>query len=133
MTIQLAGCVIKDEAGKILLIHRNTERLVQWELPGGKLESGEDLAQAAIRELLEEAKIQLAIEREIGVGNFDDNGVTWEYHWLAAQIVDGEPAIGEPDRYDGIGYFDLSAVDTRTLSINVINLIKALKSGRATL
>ena len=93
-TVQLAGCVIKDEAGKVLLIHRNTERLVQWELPGGKLEVGEDLQAAAIREVYEEVGIKVAIQREIGAANFDDNGVSWEYHWFEATILAGTPTIG---------------------------------------
>jgi 8-oxo-dGTP diphosphatase len=129
MAVKLAGCVIKDEGGKILLIHRNTERLVQWELPGGKLEEGEDLQAAAIREVQEEVGIAVSISREIGTANFDDNGVTWEYHWFEANIVNGEPTIGEPDRYDGVDYFDIFQVDPKTVSINIINLIDAAQTG----
>ncbi len=36
MNINLAGGILKDNKGRILLIHRNTLKLKQWELPGGK-------------------------------------------------------------------------------------------------
>jgi 8-oxo-dGTP pyrophosphatase MutT (NUDIX family) len=133
MTVQLAGCVIKDKAGRILLIHRNTERLVQWELPGGKLEPEEELEDAAFREVKEEVGVQVKIKREIGVGNFDDNGTTWEYHWFEAEISEGTPVIGEPRRYDGVEYFEIFKLDPQDISINVVNLINAVKSGRVLL
>ena len=41
MKIALAGCVIKDDQDRILLIHRNTPKRTQWEIPGGKIEEGE--------------------------------------------------------------------------------------------
>lgn len=45
--ITLAGCVILDEKGGLLLMHRNTPKRVQWELPGGKVEAGEEPEQTA--------------------------------------------------------------------------------------
>ena len=39
--IELAGAIILDKDNRILLIHRNTPELKQWELPGGKLEKDE--------------------------------------------------------------------------------------------
>lgn len=133
MAVQLAGCVIKDDSGRVLLIHRNTDRLVQWELPGGKLETGESLEAAAIREVEEEIGVKVSVHREIGVTNFDHDGTSWEYHWFEASITEGKPSIGEPDRYDGIEYVDILKADEQAISINVINLAKAVKSGRITL
>jgi 8-oxo-dGTP diphosphatase len=135
MVVQLAGCVIHDKKGRVLLIHRNTERLVQWELPGGKLEPGETLAEAAIREAQEEIGVSVRIERELGTANFIDNGTEWEYHWFVAMIEQGAPVIGEPDRFDGIDYFDLfdAGLDMNTVSINVTNLIRAIKNEQVQL
>ncbi|HUD21165.1 MAG TPA: NUDIX domain-containing protein [Candidatus Saccharimonadales bacterium] len=50
-------CIPLNEEGKILLIRRsNYERTAQgyWEVPGGKLEEGQNLAGALEREVLEE-------------------------------------------------------------------------------
>ena len=53
MKVELAGAVILNTNKEILLMHRNTEQLKQWELQGGKLEKGELPEQTAIRELKE--------------------------------------------------------------------------------
>jgi len=50
-----AGIVIKDN--KILLMHRIYKGKEYWVFPGGHLQQGEELAGAAIREILEETTI----------------------------------------------------------------------------
>lgn len=46
------SAVIKNENGAVLLIKRRTPR--RWELPGGFMESGEDLFTTGAREVVEE-------------------------------------------------------------------------------
>ncbi|CAN5400356.1 hypothetical protein BH09PAT4_BH09PAT4_00680 [soil metagenome] len=133
IAIPLAGCVITNRAGKVLLIHRNTPELTQWELPGGKLEPGESFMAAAVREVHEEARVRVTIVRELGDAAFVDRGYTWDYHWFLATIDSGEPQVGESNKFDGIQYMDLATVNQDEISINVINLIKAIKNGTVTL
>ena len=52
--VRAAGCVVYDDAGHMLLIRRNG----RWDLPKGRVEDGETLLQAALRETAEEAAIQ---------------------------------------------------------------------------
>ena len=49
-----AGGVVKDAEGHVLWIQRNGK----WDLPKGKLEHGESLEEAAIREVFEETGIE---------------------------------------------------------------------------
>lgn len=52
--------VILINAGKILLIkrsHKDSNNPLKWEIPGGKLDQGQDLETAAEREVIEEAGI----------------------------------------------------------------------------
>ena len=49
--LHLAGCVILNEKGEVLLLHRNTEVRKQRETPGGKLENGENAQKAEEREI----------------------------------------------------------------------------------
>ena len=64
--MEVAGGILLDTDNRILLIHRNTEKLKQWELPGGKLEKEELPEQAAIRELKEELNIEVDILKYMG-------------------------------------------------------------------
>ncbi|MFO7872308.1 MAG: NUDIX hydrolase [Candidatus Undinarchaeales archaeon] len=65
---KLAVDVLVEENGKILLIKRNFEPFKgNWALPGGFVEYGETVEQAAIRELKEETGIEVELEGILGV------------------------------------------------------------------
>ena len=53
--VRAAGGVVKDDAGNMLLIRRND----RWDLPKGKVEQGETLLQAALREVGEECGLPI--------------------------------------------------------------------------
>jgi len=66
--IQCVGAVIKDEAGRLLLIKRGHEPGAGlWSIPGGRIEPGESDANALIREVLEETGLAVAAGRLLGV------------------------------------------------------------------
>lgn len=60
-----AACAVFDDAGRVLLSHRGDFNV--WNLPGGRLDSGESLADAAAREVREETGIVPHIERLVGL------------------------------------------------------------------
>ncbi len=53
LLIDAAGGIVENPAGEILLIHR----LGKWDLPKGKIDTGEHAAEAAKREVTEETRI----------------------------------------------------------------------------
>jgi ADP-ribose pyrophosphatase YjhB (NUDIX family) len=57
MRIRVTGVVIED--GRILLLNQDTDSGRSWSLPGGKLEEGETLAEALIREIKEETGLDI--------------------------------------------------------------------------
>jgi 8-oxo-dGTP diphosphatase len=126
--IELAGCVITNDANEVLLIHRNTPDLKQWELPGGKVEPNETLKQAAQRECLEELGIKVGNLALIGDTEFGE----YHYSWFYAKIAEGEPKIMEPHIHDAFGYVDINNPDRNDLrlSANAYDLGKDLQSGR---
>ncbi|HMI09261.1 MAG TPA: NUDIX hydrolase [Candidatus Saccharimonadales bacterium] len=127
-TKELAGTVIFNEKGELLLIHRNTPRLTQWELPGGKQEDGETLEETARRETLEETGLTVRVLKNIGDARFVDDGVNWNYTWFVAEIIGSDvPACAEPEKFDDIAYWDLNEASQRLdISINIVNFLKVI-------
>ena len=60
-----AFAIIFDEQGRVLLGHRRDFDM--WNLPGGRVESGELPTEAVIRETKEETGLEVVIERLVGV------------------------------------------------------------------
>lgn len=85
------GALITDESGRILLIlRRNEPSAGHWSLPGGRVEPGESLERAVIREVEEETGLRVtvgepAIQLEIPVGD----GRVYEVHDFRAEIRSG--------------------------------------------
>jgi len=58
--VGVAG-LIRDEGGRILLVHRTYSRDEPWALPGGWLEGNEAIERALERELLEETGLRVKV------------------------------------------------------------------------
>lgn len=126
-TQELAGCVIYDDQGKLLVLHRNTPELVQWELPGGKIEKDEDASDTAKREVNEELLIEVVISKEIGQAVFNHKDKLRNFTWFLADISKGTPEIGEPEKFDALRYISLDELTNRDdISPNLINLLKVI-------
>src|SRR3989344_5580656 len=103
--IHLAGCVILNEKGRVLLLHRNTPVRKQWETSGGKLEDGEDYKKAAEREIEEELGVDVDILKKLGQKDFVEDGYVMTYMWFLAKVKMGEPKILEKEKFDQLKYF----------------------------
>ncbi len=87
MSLRLGtACAVVDDQGRVLLSQRGDLRV--WNLPGGRVDSGEALAEAAQREVREETGIIAQIERPVNL-----------YYWAGFQRLNvlfaGWPLGGE--------------------------------------
>lgn len=86
-------CLRGDE---VLMIRRGRPpRQGAWSIPGGKIDLGESLHDACLRELFEETGVRATITRLLDVYEIIEN----DHHYVlidyAAQWIAGEPVAGD--------------------------------------
>lgn len=96
MTFHLvAWAVLLDPAGRVLLGRRAGVSYGEglWGLPGGRVEPGEGLPEAAAREAREEMGVVVrpALLRALGVSRYDLGGVAGADFLFAARAWEGRP------------------------------------------
>jgi acetyl-CoA carboxylase carboxyl transferase subunit beta len=84
--IPAVGAIVRDDAGRFLLVQRAHEpQAGLWTVPGGKVEPGESLQQAVIREIAEETGIVIEVLDEAWVVDIPDGtGAVFEVHDFVA-------------------------------------------------
>jgi 8-oxo-dGTP pyrophosphatase MutT (NUDIX family) len=115
------------------------------QIPGGKIDelvdgkivrSGRSAEDTVVREIKEELSVDIEIAKKLGDREFSEDTYVMHYTWYLGKITDdSEPAIGEPDKYDGLRYFsqdDLGAIISE-LSPNTVNFLEAWRTHEFTL
>ena len=126
--VAVGAVVFKDEC--VLLVRRGqppSEDL--WAIPGGSVEIGETLQEAAEREILEETGIQIRASKPIYTFDVIDRDAAGKvrFHYvivdLAADYVQGEPSAGD----DALEARWVSATEINGLAVSPATL-KLLKT-----
>ena len=103
--------VVVERDGAVLLVRRKQHGGGSWSVPGGYLDQGEELAEAAQRELREETGIEVEELSFLAISNdrFQDgkHNVTV---WFAGRGVVGEPVVAAPEELDNLGWFPWRAL-----------------------
>ncbi|ENJ9653700.1 (deoxy)nucleoside triphosphate pyrophosphohydrolase [Clostridium botulinum] len=98
--IKVVGAIIENENNEILCALRSTKMSLPnlWEFPGGKIEKGESLADAIVREIKEELDCTISF-----IDVFNEN--THEYDKFIVnlitarcKLIKGEPTANEHDK-----------------------------------
>ena len=82
------------------------------QMPGGKPDENETLAQAAIRELEEETGLRARSAREVAVqaDDFPEIGKRYTTHFFVTTDAQGEPENREPEKCESWDWYPLDAL-----------------------
>jgi ADP-ribose pyrophosphatase YjhB (NUDIX family) len=90
--VPCVGAVVRDPDGRLLLIRRgNPPSRGLWSLPGGRVEPGENVAQAVEREVREETGLVVVAGATVGRVRIPGDGVVYD-------VVDLECALSPPEQ-----------------------------------
>lgn len=130
------GAVVM-KAGSVLLVKRGKAPSDgKWAIPGGSVELGETLQQAAEREILEETGLRVRAGRPVYTFDFierDERGDV-RFHYviidLEAEYLGGEPQPGDDaDQAAWIPFAELDRLDMNTTTRDL--LAGYLQNGKA--
>ena len=108
----LGASVVIVADGAILLVQRGHEpQLGRWSVPGGRVEPGETLAEAAAREAYEETGLEVRIGAELWDLTITDGDRTFEVHDFAATVTGGSLRAGD------------DAADVRWIPLDELDLL----------
>ena len=131
LTNIVAGVVVKRD-GKYLLIQENRPSDLEvhgkWNLPAGKVDEGETIEQAAIREAKEEAGYNVELIRKLDI--FQENSEEPPKHAFEAKIIVdklGMPLIETLD-VNWFTWQEIQAMKDKIRSEWVIGAIKILEN-----
>ncbi|MGW0770826.1 methyltransferase, FxLD system [Streptomyces sp. NPDC002676] len=101
-----AAAVVTDPFGRVLL-GRSTRGM--WELPGGRIETGESAPAAAVRELSEESGLTARVEdaHMVAILHDDRQDVRRVTSVVRVTAWEGKPELREPHRFSRWEWHDL--------------------------
>jgi len=100
----VAAVIIRD---KKLLLARNIKKGVRLEPPGGKVQEGETLEQAVVREAMEEMGRTVVVGRKVGTFETDTPEGGFDVSLFSCEM-EGDPVEGlEPGKIGGFEWLTL--------------------------
>jgi 8-oxo-dGTP pyrophosphatase MutT (NUDIX family) len=120
-TIRAAGAVLwRDNGGvEVALVHR--PRYDDWSLPKGKLDAGETVPHAAVREVFEETGYRVVLGRHVAQVSYMAFGVPKVVDYFSARPVSGSfTPNAETDELRWMPLLDASVMVTRAEDRSVL-------------
>jgi len=130
-TIVVAAAVIRDGRGRILVATRPQGRHMEglWELPGGKVDAGEDPEAGLVRELCEELDIEVRVGPPITFSIHREAGRRILLLFFEAAIMDGVPTPLEGQQLRWVEPAELSRLDMPPADAALIAHLQAVPAS----
>ena len=110
--VPCVGAVVRDDAGRLLLIRRGHEpSRGLWSLPGGRVEPGETLEEAVVREVREETGLEVRVGAPVGSVLIPAGTVVYDVTDFACTPLDVAAVPVAGDDADDVAWVDATALD----------------------
>jgi len=117
---ELVAAIIQDEQGRILVSQRALDSKVypgKWQIPGGKVEPGEECLAALKREVKEETDLEITA--------INDLLIKWFNVSIYQVETAGEPKVMEPSKVNtGWVYLGIAELQKKDLTPALAELLK---------
>lgn len=124
--IEVVAAIIQEE-GKILATQRGYgEFKGGWEFPGGKVEPGESMQEALVREIHEELAIFIDVGKHIKTVEYQYPSFFLTMHCFLCTIKSGTILLLEHDAAKWLKIEEFSSVNWLPADIEVLDQVKAL-------
>ena len=91
----VAAIIKKDNLYLVAQRNRDKHMGLKWEFPGGKVDPGETLQEALVREIYEELNIDINIHEKLAEERYKDNEINIILHYFLCTIKNGVISLNE--------------------------------------
>jgi 8-oxo-dGTP diphosphatase len=131
--IVAAGAVVSRRGPQVLLVHR--QKYDDWSFPKGKVDPGEHVVAAAVREVAEETGLDIRLGVPLSEQTYPISTGTKRVHYWAGRVVGGDDvsAYRPNDEIDDVAWVDLEkARDLLTYARDIETLDEFLTTRKKT-
>jgi len=100
----IAAAVIVSDRKVLLIRRRIAEGELSWQFPAGKVEPGEAVESAAVRETLEETRLTVGVVKRLGERVHPATGRTMVY--VACEVLGGAAQVPAADEVAEVEWCD---------------------------
>lgn len=129
----VGAAVIRDRRGRMLIARRREQGMLGglWEFPGGTVEPGESMPECIRRELYEEMRIRIEVDKPLIVVHHAYSHFTIDLHAWHARILRGRPHCVECSDYAWVTMEEIQRYAFSRADLKIIEALKAERGIRA--
>lgn len=123
--MRVVGAIIINEDDQVLCALRSPEMSLPnyWEFPGGKIEAGESVHQAIVREIKEELNCEIEALQLFNDYTHEYDHVIVNLITVTCKIINGTPTVNEHAELRWVAKDNLNSLHWAPADIPAVNLL----------